>query len=75
MTDQERRLYSHQVTTNGMVLSTMTEKQRQAFVDLVKDSRWSSSNISLDTISNGWLYVVMGDGYTLGISPEGSVHS
>lgn len=82
LTKEQTTLLSLKVETSMIVLAKMTQAQQEALQDLTQRSMWTKASITLETgwdLPEGWLYVVLGgDGmpdYTLGISPEGSVHS
>lgn len=77
LSDQQRRRLSCHISTNLEVIAIMTDAQKAALLRVLEDSVWTEVRVTRDSLSNGWLLVECQKpySYTLGISPEGSVHS
>lgn len=81
MDDRERRKLSCKVETNLAVIERITDKQREALVQIGQDAPWSELNVTWSfDLPKDWLYVIAKDKalipiYNMGISPEGEVHS
>ncbi len=78
MDAREARMLSCEVKMDLWTFSRINEKQSQALVELLQDSRWSGARVQAersDWMMVGYIHVRTNDDYQFGISPEGEVSS